>query len=119
MLKVIAILLVVVASIFVAGCASKTTQEAQVGGLVIQFKNGTTEPEVKAVLENYNMSMYKLDYNTTNWEPIYNFQVKKSVCCYIDFGNPKNWVSERYALGIKHELEMNGKVLNVSLDYAK
>ncbi len=38
-------------------------QETRLAGLFIAFENGTTEPEVKAILENYNLTMYKLDYN--------------------------------------------------------
>lgn len=35
------------------------------GGFFIEFEDGTTEPEVKAILENYNMTMnYTIDYNS-------------------------------------------------------
>ena len=40
-------------------------QEQQVAGLFIEFENGTTEQEVKAILENSNIPVnYSLDYNT-------------------------------------------------------
>jgi len=40
-------------------------QEPKVGGLYIQFENGTTEPEVKTILENYNMTMdYTIYYDS-------------------------------------------------------
>jgi hypothetical protein len=55
-----------------------------------------------------------------------NIQVKKSVFSYIQFGDGsgnyilgKNSLLERDALRIKNELEMNEKVLTVSLEYIK
>lgn len=51
-------------------------------------------------------------------------QVKKSVVCYILFGDgsgnysdPKNWITEAEAIRIKNTIEMNEKVLIVSPDY--
>lgn len=42
-----------------------TTRESQVGGFFIEFEDGTTESEVKAILESYNMPMnYSIDYNS-------------------------------------------------------
>lgn len=161
-------------------------KEQQVAGLLIEFENGTTEPEVKDILENCNMTrnwiieynadnmgnMYyvKVDEdkrnklrNEENWnEPVspeipgprfpeikkgnyyyiivskegfedesflnimekYNLQVKKSVRCYILFGDgsmdwneSKNWIPRKDAIRIKSELEMNERVLIVSPDY--
>jgi hypothetical protein len=45
----------------------KETQTPKVGGLDIQFENGTPESEVKNILENYNMTVndtrdYDSDY---------------------------------------------------------
>ncbi len=39
-------------------------QEKQVAGFFIEFEEGTTEPEVKAILENYNMTINIVDYNS-------------------------------------------------------
>ena len=40
-------------------------REPQVGGLDIQFENGTTELEVKTILENYNVTVnYTIDYDS-------------------------------------------------------
>jgi hypothetical protein len=39
-------------------------QEKQVAGFFIEFEEGTTEPEVKAILENYNMTINTIDYNS-------------------------------------------------------
>jgi hypothetical protein len=39
-------------------------QGKQVAGLFIEFEEETTEPEVKAILENYNMTINTIDYNS-------------------------------------------------------
>jgi hypothetical protein len=36
-------------------------QSDYVAGLIIQFRDGTTEQEAKTVLENYSLPTYKLD----------------------------------------------------------
>jgi hypothetical protein len=53
--------------------------EPQVGGMSIKFEEGVTEPEVKAILENYNLTMYKLDYDVNDMADKY----------YITVGNNK------------------------------
>ena len=40
-----------------------TVHELQVSGLSIEFEEGITEPEVKNILENYNLTVYNLDYD--------------------------------------------------------
>ena len=39
-------------------------QGKHVAGLFIEFEEETTEPEVKAILENYNMTINTIDYNS-------------------------------------------------------
>jgi len=40
-------------------------KEQQIAGLFIEFENGTTEQEVKTILENSNIPInYSIDYNT-------------------------------------------------------
>lgn len=168
-----------------------SVKEVQAGGLLVEFEEGTGEPEVKAVLENCNMNMnwtvkYNVDYmgdryyvkvdkdkrdelsKEANWnDPVYpeipeprfpeikkgnysyiivseedfendsfenetffkvmkkhNLQVRKSIVCYILFGDgsqnwsePENLVPEVDAIRIKNELEMNEEVMIVSPDY--
>jgi hypothetical protein len=54
------------------------TPETQVGGLNVEFENGTTEPEVKAILENNNMTAnYTIDYNVDYIRPNYYIVVDK------------------------------------------
>jgi hypothetical protein len=151
-------------------------REQHAGGLLIEFENGTTEPEVKAILEKHNLTVnYTTDYNVDYVIPNYyikvdkdeimdvrsklrkvknwteyafeikkgdnyiitvheeyvndknflkiidenNLKLKKSVWCYIRFGDgSKNWISETDARRTKNELETNEKVLTVNPDYA-
>lgn len=95
-------------------------QEPEVSGLIIDFKNGTTEPEVKAILENCNMPVnYTIDYNTTSFQDDY-YLVGKTIFCYIQFvdisGNSAI-ITEKDAIIIKNKLETNKKVWSVHFDY--
>lgn len=151
-------------------------KEKQVAGLLIEFEEGTTEQQVKTILENTNMpANYSIDYNTDisigryyvkvdknkkeevidelkkseNWtDPTFpfdiekgsydiivsspgfenenylqimkknNLEVKKTIVCYINFGNkPENWIPESEANRIKGELETNEEVVIVNFDY--
>ncbi|PAV14543.1 hypothetical protein ASJ81_01080 [Methanosarcina spelaei] len=97
-------------------------QEPEVSGLIIDFKNGTTEPEVKAILENCNMSVnYTIDYNTTSFQDDH-YLVGKTIFCYIQFvdisGNSAI-ITEKDAIIIKNKLETNKKVWSVHFDYVK
>jgi len=43
----------------------KEIQTPKTAGLDIQFENGTTEPEVKSILKNYNVPVsYTIDYDS-------------------------------------------------------
>jgi hypothetical protein len=39
------------------------SQGSKIAGLLIQFRDGITDQEVKNILENYNLTLYKIDYN--------------------------------------------------------
>jgi hypothetical protein len=153
---------------------NKQVKESQVVGLIIEFENGTTESEVKAILENYNMTVnYSIEYNSNNLGKFYyvvveenkiknirdelknvetapyikkgnyyiipiteltsqdktfltileknNLQLKKSVSCYITFGDGsykfimgKNCITGSDAAKLINELETNEKILIVS-----
>jgi hypothetical protein len=171
--KIIILFLSVIAVIFVVEYANRPTGGEPVGGLALLFKNGTTEPEVKTILENSNQTVnYTLDYNVDSIDPMYyiivdkdkemnvrndlkkiqdwneskyvinkgnnyiikvsdefinddNFhkiidknhlQLQKFVCCDLHFLSPNNGVSLEYANGMKSELEMNEKILDVFLE---
>jgi Uncharacterised protein family (UPF0228) len=61
---IIFLVLIVLAGLFVKlPIPAYEKQSDYVSGLIIQFRDGTTEPEAKAVLENYSLPTYKLDYN--------------------------------------------------------
>lgn len=52
--------------------------ELKVGGMNIRFENGTSESEVKAILENYNMAMnYSIDCNEGSMGNKYYIMVDK------------------------------------------
>ncbi|AAM31124.1 MULTISPECIES: UPF0228 family protein [Methanosarcina] len=55
-----------------------TNREVKIDSFLIQFENGTTEPEVKAILENYNMTLnYSIDCNSDNGGYKYYIKVDK------------------------------------------
>jgi cell division protein YceG involved in septum cleavage len=59
------LILIVLAGIFIKTPVDKKTpvQEPNTAGIFIEFEEGTTEPEVKAILENYNLTRnYSLEY---------------------------------------------------------
>jgi hypothetical protein len=54
----------------------KQSQEVKVSGLLIQFENETTEPEVKSIFENYNIPVnYTIDYNSNIGRGMYYIKV--------------------------------------------
>jgi hypothetical protein len=55
-------------------------QSDMVAGLVIQFRDGTTELEAKNILDNCNLPTYKFDYNIVN-TPGYYIIVDKNQSC--------------------------------------
>jgi hypothetical protein len=85
--------------------------DVKVGGLFIEFKNGTTEPEVMSILEKCNMTInFTIEY-------------KNPIIWYIRFGDGsgnfgagKSYLLEKDAIQIKNELEKNDRVLKVSFD---
>lgn len=59
--------LVVLLGVFIKMPANKETvdHKPQVGGFLIEFKDGTNEQEVKSILKNCNMPVdYSIDYNS-------------------------------------------------------
>ncbi|WP_148705063.1 UPF0228 family protein [Methanosarcina siciliae] len=51
-------------------------QDNRITDLFVEFEDGTTESEVKAILENYNMTMnYSIDYNVDYFEDKYYISV--------------------------------------------
>ena len=71
-------------------------QEMQVNDLFIEFENGTTEPEVKSILENYNMSMnYSINYNVDYFEDKYYVSVHKDKIMDIrnELKKEENWTA--------------------------
>lgn len=52
--------------------------DSQVGCLCVQFKDGTSESEVKAILQNINMTRnYRMTYDTNDTDERYYIEVDK------------------------------------------
>ncbi|WP_279385150.1 UPF0228 family protein [Methanosarcina barkeri] len=52
--------------------------ESQVAGIYIQFKDGISEPEVKDILQNINMTLnYSMEYDTNTTDERYYIIVDK------------------------------------------
>ncbi len=76
-------------------------QEGKVGGFSIQFENGTTEPEVKTILENYNMTLnYTIDYNFDYIDPKYYIIVDKDKITNArsELGKVNNWNEAEFVI---------------------
>lgn len=77
--------------------------ESQVGGLYIQFKDGISEPEVKTILQDTNMTMnYSMEYNTNiNTDERYYVIVDKDKITDVrdELGKEQNWT--KYVPAIK------------------
>ncbi|RXA19853.1 UPF0228 family protein [Methanosarcina sp. MSH10X1] len=73
-------ILVITAGLFTETAVNTQTPypDSQVGGLLIQFKDGVSESEVKAILQNYNMTRnYRMEYDTNTTGEIYYIMVDK------------------------------------------
>ena len=75
--------------------------EVKVAGFIIQFENGTTEPEVRTILENYNMTLnYTINYNSDGIEPYYYIIVDKDKITNArsELGKVKNWNETEFVI---------------------
>lgn len=90
--------LVVIAGLFIKMPVNTNTPapELQVAGMVIQFKDGTSEPEVKAILQNINITMnYSMEYGINTTDEIYYIMVDKD-----------NWdIRRELSKGMKEEIK--------------
>jgi len=68
------------------------SQEVKVAGLLIQFENGTTEPEAKAILENYNIPVnYTINCNSNISRGMYYIKVDEDKI--NELRKDENWTS--------------------------
>lgn len=67
--------------------------ESYVSSLIIQFKDGITEQESREILENYNLTAYKIDYNVHDMNKYY-IPVNKDEATQIKYElrKEKNWI---------------------------
>jgi hypothetical protein len=54
-----------------------TPHEGNIGGLVVQFRDGITKMEAKNILENCNLTMYYVDYDYYSMPDNYYIMVDK------------------------------------------
>jgi hypothetical protein len=73
--------------------STQESQEGKVAGLFIQYRDGITELEVKNILENCNLTMYKLDYNVYGMEDRYYIIVDKNKIMDVrgELRKEENW----------------------------
>ena len=77
---IVILILVVVAGLSIKMPVNTSTPapEVQVSGMAIQFKDGISEPEIKDILQNINMTMnYSMEYDTTSRGERYYIMVDK------------------------------------------
>ncbi len=68
------------------------SQEVKVAGLLIQFENETSEAEVKAILENYDIPVnYTIDYNSNISRGMYYIKVDEDKI--NELRKDENWTS--------------------------
>lgn len=73
----------------------------QIPGLIIQFKDGTTELEVRAILEKYNLPTYNLIYNWDNRGYKHYIKVKKDKMPDVvgeGLNKDENWTDPLYII---------------------
>lgn len=79
---IVFLILVIIAGLFIKTPVDTETQvndELKVAGMKIRFEDGITEPEVKTILENYNMTMnYNIDYNVDSMVNKYYIMLDKN-----------------------------------------
>lgn len=92
--------LVIIVGLFIIPSVDTKTpvQKLQVSGLVIEFEEGTTEPEVKTILEDCNLSMYRLDYDVEDIADKYYIQIEnnKSIVVSDEFKSAIDIKKEDY-----------------------
>ncbi len=68
------------------------SQEVKVAGLLIQFENETSEPGVKAILENYDIPVnYTIDYDSNIGRGMYYLKVDEDKI--YELRKDENWTS--------------------------
>ncbi len=68
------------------------SQEVKVAGLLIQFENETSEPGVKAILENYDIPVnYTIDYDSNIGRGMYYIKVDEDKI--YELRKDENWTS--------------------------
>jgi hypothetical protein len=75
--------------------------DSQIGGMDIQFKDGVTEPEVKAILQKTNMTMnYSMEYDSNATDERYYIMVGKDKISYVrdESRKVKSWTEYSHTI---------------------
>lgn len=74
--------------------------EGNVGELIIQFRDGVTELEAKTILENCNMTIYRLDYNIDYLPDKHYIMVDKDKVTGVkgELKKEENWTEPAHAI---------------------
>ena len=93
---IVFLILVILWGLFTNSPVNTTTPDpqSQAGGMDIQFKDGTSEPEVKVILQNINMTMnYSLEYDASTMAERYYIMVDKDKIMGLrdESRKVKNW----------------------------
>jgi phosphoribosylformylglycinamidine (FGAM) synthase PurS component len=107
--------------------------ESKVGGMAIQFKDGISEPEAKAILQNYNMTRnYRITYDNSsekyyimadkdNWSDIRHELVKEMKENKKDWtiSSPAHVIKKRdyYVLPVSEQAIQDEKFLAITDKY--
>lgn len=99
--KKIAFIIVFLISIVLIGLFVKMTiftptitpHEGNIGGLVVQFRDGITKTEAKNILENYNLTAYYVDYDYYDMPDKYYIMVDKDKIIDVrgELEKDENW----------------------------
>jgi uncharacterized protein YxeA len=101
---IVFVMLVVIGGLLIK-LPSNTTYppEPQIDGFTVLLKNGTTEPEVKAILENNDMILnYSIDSNQDNGEYKYYLEIyKDNMPDAVADGLKKDWIDTELYVFVK------------------
>lgn len=86
------IVLLILVVLFYGFMRIPTDREPKIDGFLIQFENGTTEPEAKAILENYNIPVnYTINCNSNISRGMYYIKVDEDKI--NELRKDENWTS--------------------------
>jgi len=97
----IVFLVLIVLAVLFTQAPNIEPHEGNVDALIIQFRDGITELEAKTILENYNMTIYRLDYNIDYLPDKHYIMVDKDKVMDVkgELKKEENWTEPKPAIG--------------------